>query len=581
MMTAEEENLNVYLSDAVEAVRSIEECLHSLEAEADNAAEIHRLYRAMHSIKGNAGFLELVGIERLAHACEDLVSLPRDRGMLLDPELITLLHEALDALRSLHRTLADERKPPPPELTQRLVQRLAEAFADRGGNRVGPSRAVELFDDASFGLELMTEPVAAAAAEVATATLAHSAEPHPPATPTSSRGEKAKTSHARIDFVRVDAMKVGSLMDLAGELGLACAAVTRHPNIDVAVLEDFGQAAHRLELLVRELQNDLAALRLVPVSPIFQRLKRVVEDAARRTGKEVDLILRGEETEVDRVMIDALQDPLVHALRNAVDHGLEGAEERVAAGKPARGRIVLSASYQAGEVTIDIRDDGRGLQRDRILERARSRGVCTSDVTPSDEEIFQYIFLPGFSTKTTVDSLSGRGVGMDVLKTTVENLRGRVLVRSTPGHGTRFTLKMPLTLAFVEAMVVRERDRLFALPIERVFEVSKIKSEDLIPNAADGELLLRVRDTCVPLLWLHDYWNEPRARDLELNGRLVVVVQTSTGILALPVDEIMGNQQVMLKPLRGPLQHIRAAAGCGMLRTGDVAIALDCDRLHG
>jgi two-component system chemotaxis sensor kinase CheA len=169
---------------------------------------------------------------------------------------------------------------------------------------------------------------------------------------------------------------------------------------------------------------------------------------------------------------------------------------------------------------------------------------------------------------------------MDVLKTTVENLRGHVQVRSTPGQGTRFTLKMPLTLAFVEAMVVRERDRLFALPIERVFEVSKIKSDDLIPNAANGELLLRVRDTCVPLLWLHDYWNEAHTGDLDLHDRVVVVVQTNTGILALPVDEIMGNQQVMLKPLRGPLQHIRAAAGCGMLRTGDVAIALDCDRLH-
>jgi two-component system chemotaxis sensor kinase CheA len=455
------------------------------------------------------------------------------------------------------------------------VQRLADAFADRGGERVAaPAQDVAFFDD-----EPEAEPEHAEGAPPAPPVDAAADAPQAPA-PTRATTAKASTKRAaRVDFVRVDATKIGGLMDLAGELGLACAAVTHHPDIDTTVLEDFGQAAHRLELLVRELQNDLEALRLVPVAPVFQRLSRVVEDAARRTGKDVDLVLRGEDTEVDRVMIDALQDPLVHALRNAVDHGLESTEERLAAGKPARGKIVLSATYQAGEVTIDIKDDGRGLQRERILERARERGLCTDDATPDDEEIFQFIFLPGFSTKVTVDSLSGRGVGMDVLKTTVENLRGHVQVRSTPGQGTRFTLKMPLTLAFVEAMVVRERDRLFALPIERVFEVSKINKEDLV-HAASGEQALRVRNTDVPLLWLHEYWNEAHTGDLDLEGRVVVVVQTNNGILALPVDEIMGNQQVMLKPLRGPLQHIRAAAGCGMLRTGDVAIALDCDRLH-
>jgi len=344
-------------------------------------------------------------------------------------------------------------------------------------------------------------------------------------------------------------------------------------------LEGFAAAAHRLELLVRELQNDLSSLRLVPVAPVFQRLRRVVEDAARRTHKEVDLVVRGEDTEVDKVMIDALQDPLVHVLRNAVDHGLEEPAARVDAGKPPRGRVVLSASHQGGEITIEVRDDGRGLQRDRILARAIERGLCPADAQPTDDELAAFVFLPGFSTKDTADTLSGRGVGMDVLKTTVESLRGRVALKSTPGQGSRVTLKLPLTLAFVEAMVVRERGRLFALPIEKVFEVSKVEQARVVTNSADDQVLLRVRDTCVPVLWLDRYWGES-GRERALSGKVVVVVQTARGAVALPVDELLGNQQVMLKPLHGPLSHIRAAAGCGMLRTGDVAIALDCDQLH-
>ncbi len=358
---------------------------------------------------------------------------------------------------------------------------------------------------------------------------------------------------------------------------LACSAVTRHDGVLAHDIDGFAAAAHRLELLVRELQNDLSSLRLVPVSPVFQRMRRVVRDAARRTGKDVDFVVLGEDTEVDKVMLDALQDPLVHVLRNAVDHGLETTEERTAAGKRADASCSRRRT-KGGEVTIGVRDDGRGLNRDHPRAR-QERGLCAEGANPSDDEIAQFVFLPGFSTKEAVDSLSGRGVGMDVLKTTVEGLRGRVVLKGVAGQGSRVSLNMPLTLAFVEAMVVRDGDRLFALPIEKVFEVSKVAASHMVTNSADRQVMIRVRDTCIPVLWLGDFWGEKRdASDLE--GRLVVVVQTSRGALALPVDELIGNQQVMLKPLHGPLSDIRAAAGCGMLRTGDVAIALDCDRLY-
>lgn len=587
MSTRDQEALGLFLTDAAEAIRNIEESLLILENGPGQREELNLLYRGMHTLKGNAAFLELHAVEALAHACEDLVSLPRDHGVPFDPPMISLLLEALDRLRWTVHVLSVERRTPPLEAVSALVERITAAFVERGGvkhEQLTPEQGSYIFGDdgeevvLTEAVELSAEVVAALSAKEAAAAAEHTAA-KADQDGQARRAERAERAVERREFLRVDAQKVGALMDLAGELGLACSAVTRHPDVVGRDLEGFAAAAHRLELLVRELQNDLSSLRLVPVAPVFQRLRRVVEDAARRTHKEVDLVVRGEDTEVDKVMIDALQDPLVHVLRNAVDHGLEEPAARVDAGKPPRGRVVLSASHQGGEITIEVRDDGRGLQRDRILARAIERGLCPADAQPTDDELAAFVFLPGFSTKDTADTLSGRGVGMDVLKTTVESLRGRVTLKSTPGQGSRVTLKLPLTLAFVEAMVVRERDRLFALPIEKVFEVSKVEQARVVTNSADDQVLLRVRDTCVPVLWLDRYWGEA-GRERALSGKVVVVVQTSRGAVALPVDELLGNQQVMLKPLHGPLSHIRAAAGCGMLRTGDVAIALDCDRLH-
>jgi two-component system chemotaxis sensor kinase CheA len=407
--------------------------------------------------------------------------------------------------------------------------------------------------------------------------------PRAPAPPieASEEGDHGPRDASRADFLRVDARKVSLIMDLASEIGLACGAVTHHPDLVGLELEGFAAAAHKLELLVREMQNEVSSVRLVPVAGVFQRMKRVVRDAARRTGKQVDLVLEGEDTEIDKLMVDSLQDPLVHVLRNAVDHGIEPEAERVKRGKPPVGRLVLSASHQGGEVSIQVSDDGGGIDLARVLARARERDLVPAGSSPTDEEIADFVFLPGFSTKEKADELSGRGVGMDVVKTTMEALRGRVSLRSNAGRGSRVTMTMPLTLAFVEAMVVSERDRLFAIPIEKVFEVFKTDPRQLSRNSADGRTMIRVRDTLVPVLWLHRFWNDPGVFSERLDERVVVVVQTSRGSLAIPVDALLGNQQVMLKPLRGPLAGIRAAAGCGMLRSGDVAVALDCEQLHG
>jgi two-component system, chemotaxis family, sensor kinase CheA len=579
MLDVDQETLRIFLSDGGVALHEIEESLLRLEADPEESSEIHRLYRSLHSLKGNSGLVGLHGLGAVAHACEDLASLLREGKARVDHEVVSVMLAALDALRAQLDGVMAGRAPASTEEVRVVIERVREAYFARGGEvQESLGFGACLFDDDGGSLVFsMGDSGVTMTQKAAQPSETHESTPQAP--PPGSSMERSKPGAAmRDDFLRVDGTKVAALMDLAGELGLACATVTRFQGGSSAA--GFPAAARRLELLVRELQNDLSALRLMPVQPIFQRLRRAFRDALRKTGKEVDLFVSGEDTEVDKLMLDALQDPLVHALRNAVDHGIESPEERTAAGKPVRGRVMLSASLSGGEVTIEMRDDGRGLDLERIHRRALERGLITEDQQLSPEELQAFVFLPGFSTKDVADEMSGRGVGMDVLRTTVEGqLRGRITLKSTPGAGTRLIIQLPLTLAFVEAMVIREHDRLFALPIEKVAEVSLVQTRELVHASATDQTMLRVRENLVPVLWLHEFWQEPRQPTIA-ERQLVVVVQTKRGDVALPVDELVGNQQVMLKPLLASLGHIRGAAGCGMLRTGDVAIALDCDQLR-
>lgn len=549
-----DDDFPLYAHDADVAIRAIEDSLLRLEEDPKSDEDIRTLQRSMHTLKGNSGALGLAHIEHAAHVCEDLMGIVRKRGEGVEGEVVNLVLATLDALRLAVAFAGRERQDVDEQTLAPIVAQLEAAFTARGGIRKTKVLTGFIEFDAPTSVP---EPIAV---EVST----------PP----------RAIDEARTEFLRIDAAKVSQLMDLASELGLACAAVTRHPSVESHDFEGFSSAAHRLELLVAEIQNDVSALRLVPVASSVSRLRRVVRDAARRTGKHVELAILGGETEVDKVMLDALQDPLVHVLRNAVDHGIEDAEEREAAQKPKTGRITVSAMHQGGEVTLEVTDDGRGLDAARIETRARERGLWTRFESPTDDEIADLVFAPGFSTKAVADELSGRGIGMDVLKSTVESMRGRVRLHSSPGKGSRIAISLPLTLAFVEAMVVRDKERLFALPIEKVFEVSRLTRARIVRGAAGAHTLVRVRDACVPVCWLQDFWSEEGPSPRLDDDGIVVIVQTTHGPLALPVDELVGNQQVMLKPLRGPLARIRGAAACGMLRTGDIAVALDCEQLH-
>ena len=379
--------------------------------------------------------------------------------------------------------------------------------------------------------------------------------------------------------LRVKASKVSLLLDLVGELGLATLAVTHHPSLQGLDLVGFETAAHQLQVLINQVQRVTADLRLVPVSGLFRPMQRMARDLARETGKSFDFILEGEENEIDKVLIDELKDPMMHLVRNAVDHGLEPAAERVAAGKSEKGRITLSAAQKGKEIHISVIDDGRGLNRQAILTKARQVGWVGATEEPDDQTVWGFIFNAGFSTATQVSNLSGRGVGMDVVQNAVRSLRGRITLDTQPGHGTSVTLVIPLTLAFLESMVVRSHERLFAIPIDGVREVFKPAADQVIHSSADQSEIVRRQDGLVLINRLDHIFGNAQAVLNPLSEQVIVVVETTRGKVGLPVDEIIGEQQVVIKPLQGHLRGIRGGAGCALLSSGQVAIALDVENL--
>lgn len=391
----------------------------------------------------------------------------------------------------------------------------------------------------------------------------------------------AETGAPDAGLMRVSSDKISRLMDLVGELSLSVSETVQSPDLSGLVLTNFDAAVHRLNMIVREVQDAATELRLVPVDDVFRRLRRMVRELERQTGKSIDMVIEGGDTAIDKLVADKLYDPLLHVVRNSADHGLETPDERAAVGKPVQGRITLSAAQVGSEVQIVVADDGRGLNREKILKKAREKGFFGPDEEPEPSALWRVIFEPGFSTAETVSNLSGRGVGMDVLNSTMTALRGRIGVDSTAGQGTRVALHIPVSLAFLDCIILRLGVQLFAVPIDVVSEIAKPAPEDLVGiSAGDGAEMFRLRGNYIPVCRLDRFYEDhSRAMASTQPDSVLVVFNTSNGAIAVPVDEILDRQQVVMKPLVGRLAKVRASWGCALLGTGEVALVLDCERL--
>jgi two-component system chemotaxis sensor kinase CheA len=331
-----------------------------------------------------------------------------------------------------------------------------------------------------------------------------------------------------------------------------------------------------LEQLTREIQDSVMAIRAQPVKSVFQRMPRLVREIAASTGKRVRLVMEGESTEVDKTIIERLSDPITHMLRNAIDHGLESPEERIAAGKPEEGVVRLAAVHRSGRIVIEVSDDGRGINRPRVREIAIKKDLISAEASLTDDEIDNLIFLPGFSTASTVSNISGRGVGMDVVKRSIQALGGRIAISSEPGKGSAFTLSLPLTLAVLDGMVVTVGDQTLVVPLTAIIETLRPRPEDVRPIGPRGAVLA-VRGAHVPLIDI-GVALEWRTKPVDASQGVILLVESEVGgRAALVVDVIQGQRQVVIKSLEAHYQRVEAIAAATILGDGRVALILDVD----
>lgn len=405
----------------------------------------------------------------------------------------------------------------------------------------------------------------------------------PPGKPGGPQGREAgNPAGAHQDTtIHVNVGKLDELMDLVGELVIAEAMVTQNPDVVGLHLEQFQKAARHLQKITKEIQDKVMEIRMVPLANTFRRMHRVVRDMSRKLGKNVELRLVGEDTEVDKNIIEHITDPLMHLVRNAVDHGLEPAGERLEAGKPETGTVTLEALNNGGEVLILVRDDGRGLNGRNILEKAKAAGLLhRPEADMTDKEIFQLIFLPGFSTKEEITEYSGRGVGMDVVQQNIAGVGGTIAVDSRPGEGTVFTIRIPLTLAIIDGMNVRVGEALYTIPTTSIRESFKARGRDVITDP-DGNEMIMVRGECYPVLRIHRLFRVPADRPDIRDGVLIMVEQDGRSI-CLFVDELLGQQQVVVKalpPYIRSLNRVRGISGCTLLGDGSISLILDIQGL--
>jgi two-component system chemotaxis sensor kinase CheA len=432
------------------------------------------------------------------------------------------------------------------------------------------------------GMELSIEPVAATSpvldilAEDEPAPVTGPDQPVAEAAPVRAAKEpkepKLDTTERGPTSMRVPAERLDELMDRVGELVIAQARLSQ-----MAAQSSDGNLktiAEELERLSSGLRDTTMGIRMVPIGSLFSRFRRLVHDLSRDLDKEIEFITSGEETELDKTMIERLADPLVHLIRNSVDHGLETVEQRIAAGKPVKGTVRLSAVYAGAEVAISVTDDGAGLDAARIRAKAEEQGLLTPESRIADHELFQMIFAPGFSTAKEVTSLSGRGVGMDVVKRTIDGLRGKIELSTRPGEGTTATLRLPLTLAIIEGMLVRVGNGRYSIPLSAVEECVELPAE--VATRSRGRNFLDIRGSLVPFLRLRDMFQTPGEPD---SHQKVVIISSGEGRAGLVVDQIIGNTQTVIKQLSKLHTDLETFSGATILGDGTVALILDTSRL--
>lgn len=433
--------------------------------------------------------------------------------------------------------------------------------------------------DPGYGFFDDAPGVPAAAEAAAQNTEARPAAAVVPARPAAPAKTDAKPAGGGLDqtTLRVSIEKVDQLINLVGELVITQAMLAQNSReLDPALYQQLTSGLADLERNTRDLQESVMSIRMIPMSTVFNRFPRMLRDLAAKLGKKVELVTQGEATELDKSLVEKITDPLTHLVRNSCDHGIEMPADRIAKGKPETGTITLVASHQGGSIVIEVRDDGRGLNREKLIKKAREKGIDAPD-TMTDAEVWNLIFAPGFSTAEQVTDVSGRGVGMDVMKKNITSLGGTVEIDSAEGYGMKVSVRLPLTLAIMDGMSVGVGDECYILPLSSVVESFQVQA-DTIKTVAGSGRVVEVRDEYMPVIELEKVFDVPRF-DFEHVSSIMVVVEAEGGRVALLVDELLGQQQVVVKNLEANYRKVNDVSGATIMGDGRVALILDVGSL--
>jgi two-component system chemotaxis sensor kinase CheA len=543
--TADPELAGMFIADATDHLGTIEATILKLEAAPTDLKLVNDIFRPFHTVKGNAGILGIISIQEFAHKVETLLDLARSGKHPMGPTEIDVVLKTVDLLKLVIDELpARAVGKPTTDVSARRRELMDRVDALIAGSMPPPSQ--------------VAAPGVAASAQA------------------QSSGDDAgvwKVNRAEDQStVKVDTKKLDNLVDMVGELVIAQAILAEDPALRSAGERLSRRLAH-VKRITSDLQRDTMAMRMVPIRQTFQKMSRLARDLSRKFERPCNLQLAGEETELDRKVVEHLTDPLMHMMRNAIDHGVEPPERRLAAGKPATAELKLSAFHRAGFIVVELADDGAGLDTDQILAKGVTLGLIPEGARPDPSEIHQLIFQPGFSTAAKVTELSGRGVGMDVVRRNIEALRGRIDIQTVRGKGTTFSIQLPLTLAIVDGILLGVGADRFVIPTFAVLESLRPLPEQ-VQTLQGQACMVQVRDRLYPLLHLGEVFGIAGARQRISEGT-VIICHDSGRSIALAVDELIGKQEVVIKGLGEMFRGVRGIAGGAILGDGRIGLILD------
>lgn len=589
-LAADPEIASMFVAEALDHLGTIEATLLQLEGSPTDTTLLNDVFRPFHTIKGNAGALGVSSVQELAHKVENLLDRCRSGAHRVGSAEVDLVLKSVDLLSAMINDLSARAAGGPGRSLRadriRLIATVEELIAGGSGkSQAAQTDSAPAPADKAEEHPLMSVVAAAAADEdffgappapaaptvVVPTVVAPTAQANVPAPESGGRDTRERET-----AVKVDTRKLDGLVDTVGELVILQSLIYDSPALAQVSDEKLARNLAQLRRITTDLQRGAMAMRMVPIRQTFQKMSRLVRDLGKMSGKQVELQLVGEDTELDRKVVEDINDPLMHMVRNSVDHGLEQNDARVAVGKPRTGKLSLRAFHQSGNIVIQVADDGAGLNTERILAKAIAQGIVQPGDNLPVSEIHQLIFKPGFSTAEKVTEISGRGVGMDVVRRNIEALRGRIDIESVPGAGTTFSIKLPLTLAILDGLVVSVGNERFVIPTFAVREsLRPLPSQ--VHSVQGSPRMVQVRDRLLPLLWLSEFFglNTPQ---LDPSQSTVIVIEEDHRRLGLVVDALVGKQEVVVKPLGDTFAHVNGVEGGAILGDGRIGLILDA---HG